>query len=311
MAELLGDEHVTSAGTPTPRWIRQAALPIKWGGLGLGGLALTAPAAYLGCWGQVMPLLTSRFPIGDRLALAPALAPTPAPELPFQLSMHAAFTLLPAPIQAQSPDFLSHGFIPPTFDTASLIATLWSTAFDSMLQDAPDSATLARLRSVSAPAAGAWLQAIPSFVCTAFGKPEFLSAPRLRLGLEDPAWSGLTCLCGEDTPFVSHVLRCGFGAPGRITVHDALRDTVAAIATHAQYQVRTEAIGHLPLRPGDTAGRRPDAALFDRGSGTWRLLDVVVCSPLRAGRLPLASTSTGAAAAHAEARKRRDYADAP
>lgn len=41
------------------------------------------------------------------------------------------------------------------------------------------------------------------------------------------------------------------------------------------------------------------------------MLDVVVCNPLPTGRLPLSSTSTGAAAAHAEARKRLAYADAP
>lgn len=104
---------------------------------------------------------------------------------------------------------------------------------------------------------------------------------------------------------------CGFGTPGRITVHDALRETIAAIAAHAHYHVRTEAVGHLPLRPKESVGRRPDAALFDRGTGTWRLLDVMICNPLQAGQLPLASTSTGAAAAHPTAKKRHDYADAP
>lgn len=265
---LLGDDATASMAATPRTWIRQAALPIKWGGLGLGDLARTAPAAYLGCWSQVIPLMASRFPVGDRLALGSALIPTPAPELPFQLSIQGAFALLPPSVQSLYHEFLALGFVPPTFETASLIAGVWSSAFEAVLQGAPDPATLARLRSVSAPAAGAWLHAIPSTVRTAFGNAEFLSALCLRLGLEDRAWSGLACLCGEDTPSVAPVLRCGFGAPGRITVHDALRDTVAAIAFHAHHQVRTEAVGHLPLRPDDTAGRRFDAALFDRASGT-------------------------------------------
>lgn len=67
---------------------------------------------------------------------------------------------------------------------------------------------------------------------------------------------------------MAHVLWCGFGTPGRITVHDAFRGTIAAIAAQAHYQVRTEAVGHLPIRPGDNSGRRLDAALFDRATGT-------------------------------------------
>lgn len=38
---------------------------------------------------------------------------------------------------------------------------------------------------------------------------------------------------------------------------------------------------------------------------------MVICSPLQAARLPLASTTASAAATHAAARKRADYADAP
>lgn len=141
---------------PRP-WSTQAALPIKWGGLGLGDLSLTAPAAYLSCWLQIAPLLASRYLIGDRPALASALAPTPAAELPFQLSIQAAFRLLLAFVQSLFQEFFLHGFAPSTFDTAPLIAAVWHSAFDSILHEAPDSATLARLRSISAPASGAWL----------------------------------------------------------------------------------------------------------------------------------------------------------
>lgn len=174
---------------------------------------------------------------------------------------------LPPSTQSLHPDFLSRGFVPPTFATASLIADVWSNAFDAELQEASDSSTLARLRSVSAPAAGACLQAIPSTARTAFGNAEFLSAIRLRLGLEDPAWSGLTCLCDADAPSVAHVLRVGLVVLAAL-LSMALRDTMAAIAAQAHYQVRAEAVGHLPSRPGGTADRRPDVALFDRSTGS-------------------------------------------
>lgn len=138
---------------------------------------------------------------------------------------------------------------------APLIAAVWHIVFDLILHEAPDPATSASLRSISASASGAWRQAIPSSVRIAIGNAEILSALRLRLGLEDPAWPGLSYLYGAEAPSVAHVLMCGFGTPGRITVHGALCDTVAAIAALSHYQVHTEAVGHLSLRPGETACR--------------------------------------------------------
>lgn len=192
VAGLLGEE-LAHSDDAAPTWARQAALPMKWGGTGLGDLTVTAPAAYLGCWAQTTPLLVTRFPVDDRFALASALLPRPAPELPFQISLQEAFTLPHPPRETSLLTFLRAALSPP-LDTASLIASVWSHAFEALLQEAPDPSTLARLRSVSAPASGAWLQAIPSSIRTAFGNAEFLSALRLRLGLQDPAWSGLSCL---------------------------------------------------------------------------------------------------------------------
>ena len=119
---------------------------------------------------------------------------------------------------------------------------------------------------------------------------DFLSAVRYRLGLADPAWAGVNCLCGIATPSIDHVLRCGTGSPGPIATHHALREAVFHIAVVAGYQVRREPLGHFPLRVGDTTGRRPDLALFDRSLGTWRLLDVSICNPLQAASVHLAAT---------------------
>lgn len=94
-------------------------------------------------------------------------------------------------------------------------------------------------------------------------------------------------------------------------MHHALRGVVAAVAAQAGFQVHIEPLGHLPLCPGDTTGRCPDIAVFDRVRGTWRLLDVTMCSPFSLGTLPSAATTTGAAAAQAVARKHHDYSDAP
>lgn len=123
VADLL-EEELAHSDDVAPHWARQAAVPIKWGGLGLGDPALTALSPHLGCWEQITPLLLTRFPVGDRFAFASAFSPTPASELPFQLSLMDAFTPMPPSSWALSPDFLSWGFTPPSIDTASLIASV-------------------------------------------------------------------------------------------------------------------------------------------------------------------------------------------
>lgn len=309
-AELLGVE-LTPLDASTDLWLRQGTLPVKWGGLGLGDLSTTPPMAHLGCWAQVRPLLATRFPIDGAPALACAFEDSSARLFPFQEAIHSTFAQLPPPVQALFSDFHALGFASTSFSTAALAAAVWDGAFNDLVSDLAISDDIARLCSVSSPAAGAWLQALPHISRTAFGNSEFLSALRLRLGLADPAWTGLSCLCSQAVPSLEDVLRCGVGSPGRISVHHALRDVVATVAAQAGYQVSIEPVGHLPLRRGDSSGRHPDVAIFDRGRGTWRLLDVTDCSPLSLGALPLAATTTGATAAQAEARKRQDYADAP
>ena len=63
LADLLGEElgPVVTHDPTVDCSARQAALPIKWGVLGLGDLSVTAPAAYLECWFQIAPLISSRF----------------------------------------------------------------------------------------------------------------------------------------------------------------------------------------------------------------------------------------------------------
>lgn len=259
----------------------------------------------------MQPLLAIRFLIEGTPALTVAFIDEAPRQFPFQEALQSTFAQLPAPVQALFPDFPARGLATPTLSSATLAAAVWDDTFQGLLGHLHIPDDLARLRSVSSPAAGAWLQALPFSARTSFGNAEFLSALRLRLGIADPSWTGLSCLCGQAAPTLEHVLRCGAGNPGRISVHHALRDVVAAIAAQAGLQVQVEIVGHLPLRPGDSAGRRPDVAIFDRARGTWRLLDVPVCSPLSLGTLPFAATTTGAAAAQAEAQKRHDYADAP
>ena len=79
----------------------------------------------------------------------------------------------------------------------------------------------------------------------------------------------------------------------------------------AGYQVSREPVCHLPLRPNEAAGRRPDLALFDRATGTWRLIDVSICNPLQVSSLHSAATTTGVAASARETSKRAHYADSP
>lgn len=292
-------------------WAQQASLPIKWGGLGLGDLSALAPVAHLSCWAQVRPLLASRFSINSLLALGCAFNDASLRQFPSQEAICSAFAQLPAPVQALFLDSSACGLATASFSPATLAALVWDGAFRGLLGVLGTPGEVAHVRSVSSPAAGAWLHPIPSSFNTAFGNAEFLSTLRLGLGLADPAWTGLACLCGQATPTFEHVLRCGVGSPGRISVLHALRYVVPSIAAQAGLQVQVEPVGNLPLRPGDSIGRRSDVAISDRVRCIWRLLNVAICSPLSLYALPFAATTTEAGAAHAEARKRHNYADAP
>ena len=275
---------------------------------------------------QCFPSVGSRFSTPNSMALTTAIqdsaflpAPTYAlpldattPLHPFQASLQASFRLL-TPLPEDTPMTPSPPSpAPPSLTSpTTLFSSVWSRAFDAVMSDADAAEDRARLRSTAAPAAGAWLHSLPNHPRTTFSNAAFLTALRYRLGLYDPAWAGLRCLCGEDSPSANHVLRCGNGSPGPIATHHALREAVIHIAVVAGYQVSREPVGHLPLRPADVAGRRPDLALFDRATGTWRLLDVSICNPLQVSSLHLAATTTGVAASAREHSKRTHYADSP
>lgn len=83
VVELLGDAAATSAAAAASPWPGQAALPIKWGGLGLGDLALTAPAANLGCWTQITLLLANRILSATALLLPLPFLPLTPPSCLF------------------------------------------------------------------------------------------------------------------------------------------------------------------------------------------------------------------------------------
>ena len=184
--------------------------------------------------------------------------------LPFQTSLGLALHLLAPPPEDVLMTTLGVDSKPAPLglSPATLFPSVWNRAFQAVIAEADTAEDRARLRSTAAPAAGAWIQSLPNHLRTSFPNAAFLSAIRYRLGLADPAWVGLRCLCGEATLAASHVLRCGSGSPGPIVTHHALREAVFHIATVAGYQVTREPIGHLPLRPADTSGCRPDLAFL-------------------------------------------------
>ena len=305
VADLL-DWELQPMDPTADSWTRQAAFPIKWGGLGLGDLCRTAPVAFLSSWAQVAPSLSRRFTVNvaEESTLAQAVREAGAGALPFQRSLQGTFALLPTPLQEQLPDAAALGFATTTLTPANLTAAIWSFAFEEALVAADSTEELARIRSVAAPGAGAWLHALPSHARTTFRDAEFLTALRLRLGIPDPVWTGLPCLCHQEVdPSDDHILRCGYGAGGRIAIHHALRDTVALIGGTAGFQVSKEVPG-VP-----EPGRRADVVLFDRAHAQWRVLDVTICNPLQLATVQVAAVSSGAAAQAAETRKRHNFHD--
>lgn len=139
----------------------------------------------------------------------------------------------------------------------------------------------------------------------------FRTALRLRLGLFHPHFSTCaTCECGAALGVEGgiHVILCATKVAS-IAVHNTVRDCVASLTREAGLCSIVEPVGILPLRPGDTLGRRPDLACSDPARGPHLLLDVTTVDPLQRAVLGTAAVERGSAAA-AKARERaRHHAD--
>lgn len=265
--------------------VRQTHLRTAHGGLGLPSLALQAPLAFVAAWAQVAPVLGSTFAAAGEVLLPAAIAFSPplSPTFPFQEALRAAHASLPSSVTASLPPFSALTSPGPSRSLAPLAKALHFHLFEGLLASLPSADAKARLLSGAGPAAGAWLHALQLHPATTLSDAHFRSAVRLRLDHPFPHLSGRPlCACGS--PFGAsasiHLLRYATGgAP--IAVHNALRDCVATLTREAGFATFFEPIGLLPLRPGDSTGRRPDLACTDPVGRPRMLVDVTVADPLQ------------------------------
>lgn len=273
---------------------RQAHLPTAKGGLGLPSLAAQAPLSYVAAWAQVAPALGSTLAVAGKAAIPGALAFTspPDPPFPFQVALLAARASLPPIVQAKLPLPSELGVrgsglrgldAPPSLSPLSAAsAALHAHDLESLLHEMPSAEDKARFLSTAGTAAGAWLNAVPIHPSTTIPNSLFRTALRLRLGATHPHLTTRErCECGVawgSAPAI-HALRCATDG-GPTAVHNAVRDCVATLAREAGLATTVEPVGLLPIRPGDTLGRRPDLACSDPTGGSRSLLDITIVDPL-------------------------------
>ena len=170
-----------------------------------------------------------------------------------------------------------------------------------------DTEGLARLRSVTLPHAGDWLNVVPSTALGLHLRPqEFVMVARYRLGLPLYNLDGPCPACHRlSDKQGNHAMCCGSGGE-RISRHNHLRDhlhdTAVAAGLGPAREVRF-------LIPGEDS-RPADVLLPHWVGGKDAALDVTVVNPLQVATVVGASTEAGHALTHAFNRKMRGSAEA-
>ena len=166
---------------------------------------------------------------------------------------------------------------------------------------------MARLKSLTLPHAGDWLNVVPSNALGLHLRPqEFVMVARYRLGLSLYTQEGPcpSCLRLSDAQG-NHAMCCGSGGE-RISRHNNLRDQVHDTAMAA---------GLGPVRevrfllPGQDS-RPADVLLPHWIAGKDAALDLTVVNPCQVATVVGAATTAGHALQHAFNRKMRGSADA-
>ena len=203
--------------------------------------------------------------------------------------------------------------VPPSdaITVTSLVATpprqrSLSTKLDlfdfQLLLDQSSLADKARLLSVSAPHAAAWLSVIPSVGLGLHLDPEECRTA-LKWWLSVETAHGSNCaLCPDSAldPHGHHAVTCKRGGDA-VLRHYKLRDILVESFHRAHIRVQVEAGSGLSQ---DHSNSRPaDILVFDWDQGKPAALDLTVISPLNANILKEAGMTAGAAAQAAEVRK--------
>lgn len=263
-------------------WL-QASLPVNCGGLGIRSAVQLAPSAYLASAAASSDLIHQILP--------PRLQSLPVPNLDDALAIWSE----------------GHGHDPPSGSAASKQKN-WdaykvSSSVDSLLENAHDDRTRARLLAVSAKESGAWLNALP---ISSLGQRMDDDAIRVAVGLR---LGSTLCrphicqLCGAEVDqFATHGLSCRKSG-GRHQRHAAINDIVYRALASACVPSRLEPSGLLR-----SDGKRPDGVtMIPWKNGKPLVWDATCPDTLAPSYRTFACSRAGSVATMAEERKETKY----
>ena len=261
----------------------QAALPVRWGGIGIRKLSTLSPSAFLASTTATVPLVHCLLDEGS---------PLPPDKLVEEAVVYWSKLA---------------GTVLPIGQTASFQRT-WddgiSSAISKELLSQADPVNRARLLASLAPGSGCWLQALPcNSLGLRLGNDELRIAVGLRLGA--PLVRPHKCVCGTEVESNGHHgLACRRSA-GRHRRHalanDVVLRAVRSLGVHAELE---------PPRLFRGDGKRPDGATLDPWhSGRYLVWDFTCPDTLAPSHINQSTLATGSAASGAEARKNTKYAE--
>ena len=277
-----GVETITNVKLFGDAW-RQATLPLSLGGLGIRMTADVALPAHL----------ASQAASADTISAISGIAAARVSEA---ARCHAA-------------EWESRTGLPPPEVPKQRYQREWDRAearavSERLLEDSTTEVDRARLRAAAQPHSGAWLNAFPAASIGTLLDPDTLrTAVALRVGAE--ICSPHRCRCGADIDERGlHGLCCQLSA-GRFPRHAELNSVIKRSLAAAGIPAILEPAG---LDRGD--GRRPDGiTTFPYAEGKCLVWDATCVDTFCASSVTVSASRAGAAAAIAEGRKRRRYAD--
>ncbi len=270
------------------RWL-QASLPVRWGGLGVRGVVLLAPSAYLASAASTTELTSALLPARLRDIEDSGIA-----------TAMRAWTR-----QATNPSTSASPLIPP----ASSMQHAWDdpcckVQADRILDSASDQVERARLLASRSTGSGDWLHALPlSSAGLKMMNADVCIAVGLRLGA--PIVRSHQCVCGTMvTVDGHHGLSCRHGS-GRHVRHNEINELLCRAFVSAGVLATREPHG---LCTSDS--RRPDGVTqVPWCRGRCLAWDATCPNTFAMSHLSSSSTTAGSAATTAETKKTQKYSD--
>ena len=267
---------------------KQASLPIRLGGLGLREASRSSSAAFIGS-------CNASRPVALRLLHGQLHSSATDEEILFFPGEHEQWQYL----QRLLPDIKDCS----QNATQHHLQSLLDSSLSNSLKHNASLRDRARLNTISAQHAGAWLRALPnSNLGLAMPQKEFMISLRLWLGISLFASDSARCPCKQTLDrFGDHLLGCGQGN-WRIRRHDAICDVFlhALSVDNANCRREQRCTADNQSRPGDVF--HPD---FEQGSPTY--FDISIRNSFQTQYITKAAQYAGAAAEAGENEKDRRH----